>query len=185
MADTLLIEPGKLEISDTDGRVVISTSIPQMHALTELSGVVAIPAAAGGFQSHYNATPTYTLGAVATQATHTIGACRIVWGSTPREGCFPSSGTNWWFVNGGSIVIYYANANIEIGAGAGNRGYVISDAPRDYLSAWTQFTPRLSGGFMYLDEITRIRGFAAQPNYANITRPAFDLYYKLKAVAFT
>lgn len=175
---TLDITSSGIRFEDVDGFEPFSTDIQMMHVLDERSGTLAIPFEGGG-SSHTQNLTTHTLHTdVDTAATHVVGAAKIVWSGDSQTASV--SADDWWMWNG-TFVVFYEMGETATGS---NQGLLFSNS-RLTLASWTDLTPRVASGNLYVDERTFIRGNISAPLYGPFQRQAFTLHYRLKTCIFS
>lgn len=175
---TLDLSGSGIRFEDIDGFEPFSTDVEMLHVLDERSGSLAIPFATSAYNVHLQSWVTHTLATdIDPAATHVIGAARIVWGGTTQTAAVRAG--DWWMWNGTFVVFF------EMGetASGSNAGLLFSNT-RMELASWTDLTPRVESGTLYVDERTFIRGNISAPLYGPFQRQAFTLHWKLKCCAF-
>lgn len=176
---TLDLTASGIRFEDIDGFEPFSTDVEMLHVLDERSGSLHFDFASSGYSSHLQQNITHTLATdVDTAATHVIGAARIVWDGTTQTATVRAG--DWWMWNG-SFVVFFERGEVASGI---NDGYLFSN-DRYRVASWTDLTPRVSGGNLYVDERTYIRGNISAPLYGPFQRQAFTLYWKLKTCIFS
>ena len=176
---TLDLTASGIRFEDIDGFEPFSTDIQMMHVLDERSGTLLIPFEGGAYSAHTQNLTTHTLATdVDPAATHVIGAAKIVW-SGASQATAVSAG-DWWMWNG-TFVIFWEMGETATGS---NQGMLFSNS-RLTLASWTDLTPRVSGGNLYVDERTFIRGNISAPLYGPFQRQEFTLHWRLKTCIFS
>lgn len=178
---TLDITASGIRFENIDGIEPFSTDIQMLHVLDERSGSLSFPFEGGAYSTHTQKNIAHTLATdVDPAATHVIGAARIEWSGTGQTASVAAS--KWWMWNG-TFVVYFEFGEV-VSFGGANAGLLFGNSRKD-LAAWTDLTPRVSGGSLYVDERTYIRGNISAPIYGPFQRAAFTLHWKLKACIFS
>lgn len=176
---TLDLSATGIRFTDIDGAEPFSTDVQMLHVLDERSGSLVFPFASSDYNRHLQRNETHTLATdVDPNATHVIGAARIVWSGTTQTAAVRAG--DWWMWNGTFVVFYELG---EVASGS-NVGLLFSN-DRRVLASWTDLTPRVAGGSLYVDERTYIRGNISAPLYGPFQRQGFTLHWKLKACIFS
>lgn len=178
---TLDLTATGIRFEDIDGFEPFSTDVQMLHVLDERSGTLSFPFEAGAFSTHTQNNTTHTLATdVDPAATHVIGAARIEWDSTSQTASVREG--DWWMWNG-TFVVFFELGEV-VSPGGGNAGLLFGN-DRIQLASWTDLTPRVASGNLYIDERTYIRGNISAPIYGPFQRQAFDLHWKLKTCIFS
>lgn len=176
---TLDLSATGIRFTDIDGTEPFSTDVQMLHVLDERSGSLVFPFASSDYNRHLQRNETHLLATdVDPNATHVIGAARIVWSGATQTAAVRAG--DWWMWNGTFVVFYELG---EVASGS-NIGLLFSN-DRRVLASWTDLTPRVAGGSLYVDERTYIRGNISAPLYGPFQRQEFTLHWKLKACIFS
>lgn len=176
---TLDLSATGIRFENIDGIEPFSTDIEMLHVLDERSGSLDFPFASSGYNVHLQHNQSHLLAAdVDPSATHVIGAARIEWDSTSQTAAVGAG--DWWMWNG-TFVVFFELGEVATGSNAG----LLFSNDRRTLASWTDLTPRVSSGSLYVDERTYIRGNISAPLYGPFQRQAFTLHWKLKTCIFS
>lgn len=178
---TLDLTATGIRFENVDGIEPFSTDIEMLHVLDERSGSLSFPFEAGAYSTHTQKNVAHTLATdVDPAATHVIGAARIEWSGLSQTASVAAS--KWWMWNG-TFVVFFELGQVNT-AGSSFAGLLFGNT-REELASWTDLTPRVSGGNLYVDERTYIRGNISAPIYGPFQRQGFTLHWKLKTCIFS
>lgn len=176
---TLDISATGIRFEDIDGYEPFSTDVKLLHVLDARAGSTYFPFASGDYNKHFQSEISHQVATgVDVAATHVIGAARIVWDGASQTASVRAG--DWWMWNG-TFVVFYEFGQTATGS---NAGYLFS-SDRRTLASWTDLTPRVSGGSIFIEERTYIRGNISAPQYGPFQRQGFTLHWKLKTCIFS
>lgn len=176
MSDLFRAFGGGFTIGDSSGRLIFDSSERMFHVTDTVVGSVSFPQRNSGINTNFDLSTTHVLASCHSMATHLVGAFRITFPGVSNVAGTPGFG---WFAAGGTYVHWFDGTTMT-SAGWANNPNLLSE-----LSVWVQYTPRVAGGQVLLDEFIRIFGYTSGGiGSAYILHP-FNLEYHFKAGLFT